>query len=89
MSYVTRDQFLTRFKNMETIGLDEMISVIQEMFDCSVTVKKPLKDRNKEITKALFSHPKVIQDLREAAMDTELIETEEEFMRIGNEVRNG
>ena len=46
-------------------------------------------EEKKKMTHSLFMNSSVMNDLREAAEDNELIYNEEEIMRIVHEVQNG
>lgn len=64
-----------------------MLKAFEEVFDHPAPIM--LSDaKKKQITQSLFLNPNVINDLREAADDTELIYDEEEIMRIVHEVQN-
>ncbi|PZD92906.1 hypothetical protein DNH61_25765 [Paenibacillus sambharensis] len=56
--------------------------VTKEQIDHLSGVKK------KEMTRALFMNPKVIDDLREAAEDNELLYDEEEIMHLVHKAQN-
>lgn len=92
MEFVTKeqiDQFHLKFKDKRIVGFTELLTVFQEVFDYSLPVKTLSEDEKKKITKSLFMHPRVIQDLTESAERNEYIEGEEEIMRLINEVENG
>lgn len=89
MQFVTKeqiDQFYVRFKGQDVVGMQEMLAVFQEVFDYPLPVSMISQEDKKKITKSIFMNPNVIQDLREAANETELIEDEDEFMRVIHEV---
>jgi len=91
MQFVTKeqiDQFYTTFKGKDIVELNEMLGAFEEIFDYPAPVRTLSETNKKKITQALFMNPNVINDLKEAADDTELIYDEEEIMRIVHEARN-
>lgn len=91
MQFVTKkqiDQFYYKFKDKDIVDLDEMLTVFEEVFEYHAPVSMLSEEKKKKITKSLFMNPEVIKDLRESANDTELIDDEEEIMRIVHEVGN-
>lgn len=92
MQFVTKeqiDQFYIKFKDKDIVDLNEMLEVFEEIFDHPAPVKMLSEDKKKKITHSLFMNSKVMNDLRDAAEETELIYNEEEIMRVVHEVQNG
>jgi len=92
MQFVTKeqiDQFYIKFKGKDIVNLNEMLEVFQEIFDHPAPVKMMSEDNKKKITHSLFTNPTVMNDLKEAAEDNELIYNEEDIMRIVHVVQNG
>lgn len=92
MEFVTKeqiDQFYIKFKGKDLVDLNEMLEVFEDIFDHPAPVKMLSEDKKKKMTHSLFTNPVVMNDLREAAEDNELIYKEEDIMRIVHEVRDG
>lgn len=91
MQFVTKeqiDQFYYNLKDKDVVGLNEILSVFEEVFDYPVHTKMLSEDNKSKMTKSIFMNPEILKSLREAAEDTELIDNEEEIMRIVREVQN-
>lgn len=81
MQFVTKeqiDQFYVKFKGKDIVDLNEMLQVFEEIFDHPAPFNMLTEVTN----------PKVMNDLKDAAEETQLIYNEEDLMRIVHEVQN-
>lgn len=90
MHFVTKeqiDQFYIKFKGKDIVDINEMLEVFEEVFDLPTPVNMLFINHKKKITHFLFMNPTVINDLKDAAEDVELLYNEKDIMQIVHEVQ--
>ena len=92
MKYITREQFDQVVQDKNEIKAEDLAYILEEKLGYAVSLEeKPqlTDEQRKRMTDFIFTNEDILSQLREATIDPEYIEDDEEAYRILREAKDG